>query len=131
MDRYPGMKVMRGVLFGSALLAAACVGRSAMDHGAMDHGAMDHSAMDHSAMDHSTMDHSTMDHNQHAAGSSTPTTSTVDIRNVQPSATLRPDSFDAPSPISVNEAARAAQSGGHAGHTTTASPPVHDHHGGH
>ena len=33
--------------------------------------------------------------------------------NVRPAATLQPDPFDAPAPVSVSEAAKAAQGGGH------------------
>lgn len=276
MKRYPGMNVMRGVLFGLALVAAACGGERSVasksaaaydeakvkgievtggheagaatdtDHSAhgdaadmqashdmsrgdmpMDHSAhgatadahaghdmnaggmaMDHNAMGHdmsagnahaqhggtsaasgghahdmsgtAAVQHATMQHGAtatgsdahaghaqtttgmagMDHSQHGAVA-TPIAanaprSNADIRSIQPPATLQPDAFDAPAPVSVNEAAKAGQSRGHEGHgmrgitpgedrenpptpmpatrdgsKTTVTPPAHDHHGGH
>ena len=44
--------------------------------------------------------------------------SNADMQRVQPAATLRGDAFDAPSPLSVAEAAKASQGGGHEGHGT-------------
>jgi Heavy metal binding domain len=64
-------------------------------------------------------------HAQHrsAAATTAPTApaitaprSNAEIRRLEPSATLRPDAFDAPAPVSVREAAKASQGGGHEGH---------------
>jgi hypothetical protein len=46
--------------------------------------------------------------------------SNAEMRGVQPASTLQPDAFDAPAPISVSEATKATQGGGHHG----AAPPA-------
>lgn len=89
----------------------------AMDHSTMSAGStagMDHSKMQGrgtAAMDHSNMP-SGMPGMQHGAAA-TPAVppaplSTTDSARVSPSATLKTDPFDAPAPISVSEAAKAA-----------------------
>jgi len=75
-------------------------------------------------------------HAQHQVGGATAAApivvaaprSNADMRDVQPSATLQPDAFDAPAPISVSEAAKATQGGGHEGHQIQQAPmPAADH----
>jgi hypothetical protein len=82
---------------------------SGMDHSKMQGGqmpGMDHSTMPSGQM--SGMDHSQMQ--QGSAASSTPPApaSTAAVAGLNPTSTLATDSFDAPSPISVAEAAKAA-----------------------
>jgi hypothetical protein len=62
-------------------------------------------------------------HGQHPSGTTaaapiaeTAPGSKTEIRSIQPTATLKADLFDAPAPISVSEAAKASQAGGHEGH---------------
>jgi len=91
-----------------------------------------------------------MDHSQHGAmqtpatagananahaqhGAAAPPTaapalrSNADMQRAQPAATLRGDAFDAPAPVSVSEAAKAAQGGGHEGHGTRGITAGEDH----
>jgi Heavy metal binding domain len=95
---------------------------------------------------------------QHAGHGAPPATALLpaprtnrEMQKLRPGATLRPDAFDAPAPISVSEAAKAAE-GGHQGHDmrgitpgedrenpptpmpatrdrTTTAPPDHSQHG--
>lgn len=72
-------------------------------------------------------------HAQHGAAATTTTPtiapaprSNTDIQRVQPAATLRSDAFDAPAAVSVSEAAKAAQAGGHDGHQTRGITPGQD-----
>jgi hypothetical protein len=115
-----------------------------MHHGAGSNGAaMDHSAHGaagahaetggHAAMDHGT----TADaHAGHDALAATPAAahaqhrmpqpavqtvsaaplSNAEMQRIRPAATLSGDAFDAPAPLSVSEAAKAAQGGSHEGH---------------
>jgi hypothetical protein len=52
--------------------------------------------------------------------------SNAEMQRVQPAATLRRDAFDAPAAVSVSEAAKAAQGGGHEGHQTRGITPGQD-----
>ena len=52
--------------------------------------------------------------------------SNAEMRSVQPSSTLQPDVFDAPAASSVAEAAKAAQGGGHEGHSMRGITPGTD-----
>lgn len=72
-----------------------------------------------------------MDHSQHGTaqtpGTATPAVApaprpNADMQRMQPAETLRGDAFDAPSPLSVAEAAKAAQGGAHEGHGTGGTP---------
>ena len=100
----------------------------AMDHSA--HAAMTGTAADqHAGMQHGTSTPAANTHAGHgamqqpAAGApsvvlNAPTTN-AEIARTQPAATLRPDDFDAPMPIAVEEAQKAAAGGGgHQGHGT-------------
>jgi Heavy metal binding domain len=128
-------------------------GTGAMDHAAMGHGATpragaaDHAAMGHgatptaattghAAMGHgttptaATTDHAAMGHGTTATAgapaiASAPRSNT-EMQRVQPSVTLRRDAFDAPAPVSVSEAAKAAQGGGHEGHQARGITPGQD-----
>jgi hypothetical protein len=80
-----------------------------MDHSKMGREAMP--GMDHSSMKHETMpgmDHSKMGHGTTPAAIPAAPASTADVARVNPGGTLSPDPFDAPSPVSVSEAAKAA-----------------------
>jgi len=72
-------------------------------------------------------------HAQH--GTAAPTTapmiavaprSNTEMQRMRPAATLQRDAFDAPAAISVSEAAKAAQGGGHEGHQTRGITPGQD-----
>jgi len=95
-------------------------------HASMKHDTTHATAMDHSAMGHTTAvatDHSAhgaaahsqpaMDHAQHmttpppAPILPTVPRSNAEMQTVNPSSTLQSDAFDAPSPVSVSEAAKA------------------------
>ena len=52
--------------------------------------------------------------------------SNAEMQRAEPSATLRRDAFDAPAAVSVSEAAKAAQGGGHEGHQTRGITPGQD-----
>jgi len=52
--------------------------------------------------------------------------SNAEMQRVQPAATLRGDAFDAPASVSVAEAAKATQGGGHEGHQTRGITPGQD-----
>ena len=52
--------------------------------------------------------------------------SSTEIQRVHPAATLQRDAFDAPAAVSVSEAAKAAQGGGHEGHQTRGITPGTD-----
>jgi Heavy metal binding domain len=52
--------------------------------------------------------------------------SNVEMQRMQPAATLRRDAFDAPAAVSVAEAAKATQGGGHEGHGTRGITPGED-----
>jgi len=123
---------------------------TAIDHTAM--AGMDHSSMagmDHAAMpgmDHAAMpgmDHPQMAGMEHAgpapASLPPPPASNAAIARLQPAATLRADELDAPSPLAVQEAAKAAtgmesMEGGTPPQPTPERPPkppsAHQHHHG-
>jgi hypothetical protein len=72
-------------------------------------------------------------HAQHRTGATAATPiaataprSNAEIRGMQPSATLQPDAFDAPATVSVNEAVKARQGGGHEGHNMRGITPGED-----
>jgi hypothetical protein len=100
----------------------------AMDHSA--HAAMTGTAADqHAGMQHGTSTPAANAHAGHGAkqqpGAGAPSvvlnapTTNAEIARTQPAATLRPDDFDAPVPIAVEEAQKAAAGGGgHQGHGT-------------
>jgi hypothetical protein len=91
-----------------------------------------------------------MDHSQHAATGSTPAAAAdphaqhragavpaapiaataprtnADMRRIEPASTLRPDAFDAPASVSVSEAAKAREGGGHEGHDMRGITPGQD-----
>lgn len=105
---------------------------STTDHSKMT--AADHSKM--AGMDHSKaqsgnmagMDHSGAMPGMHPGAAASPVAvvtaaprSSAEMARVEPGATLRPDAFDAPSPIAVAEAAKAVGGGGHGGHSM--APP--------
>lgn len=106
----------------STTTASSQDGMAAMDHSKMNMGGQDKAA----AMQHGNpqqgqqpmagMDHGRMPGMQHGAGAarsvvmSAPTTS-AEMQQLRPEATLRADDFDAPVPISVSEAMK-AQGGG-------------------
>jgi hypothetical protein len=119
-------------------------GEGAVDHAAMGHGTTTNAhgghgtttgtgAVDHAAMGHGTTATTQVDHSQHAATpAGAPATaaaprSNAEMQRVDPAATLRRDAFDAPSAVSVSEAAKASQGGGHAGHDTRSITPGQDH----
>lgn len=89
-----------------------------MQHGKQGASTPDMTGMDHSSMpgmDHAqmaAMQHGTMPGMQHGAVTATampaPSASNAAIAQTQPAATLRADEFDAPSPLAVDEAAKAA-----------------------
>ncbi|HVE70523.1 MAG TPA: heavy metal-binding domain-containing protein [Thermoanaerobaculia bacterium] len=107
------------------------------DHAAMGHGttptaaATDHAAMGHgttptaATTDHAAMGHGTTGTAGAPVIASAPRSNT-EMQRVQPSATLRRDAFDAPAPVAVSEAAKAAQGGGHEGHQTRGITPGQD-----
>ncbi|HYC92006.1 MAG TPA: heavy metal-binding domain-containing protein [Thermoanaerobaculia bacterium] len=117
----------------------------AVDHAAMGHGTAANAHTGHTATTgtathdrHAGMQHGTTapaadPHAQHGtagtaeapAPASAPRSS-ADMKPVQPAITLRPDAFDAPSPISVAEAAKAARGGGHEGHQMRGITPGQD-----
>lgn len=73
--------------------------------------------------------HSGMQHGAAPATAATPTAAprtNQEMQRMQPSATLQPDEFDAAAATSVSEAARAAQGGGHDGHTMRGITPGED-----
>lgn len=85
-------------------------------------------AMDHSR--HGTTEPVAADpHAQHRtagrAATAAPRTNT-EIRSIHPPATLQPDAFDRPAAVSVGEAAKARQGGGHEGHTLRGITPGED-----
>jgi hypothetical protein len=113
----------------------------------------------HAGMQHGTASPATDPHAQHgtagAPAIASAPRSNAEMQRVQPAATLRRDAFDAPAPVSVSEAAKATQGGGHEGHpmrgitpgqdrenpptpmpatrdgSTPAAPPTPPHHGNH
>ncbi|HEY0157892.1 MAG TPA: heavy metal-binding domain-containing protein [Thermoanaerobaculia bacterium] len=56
-----------------------------------------------------------------------PPRSNAEMQRMQPAATLRRDAFDAPASVSVSEAAKASQGGGHEGHGTRGITAGEDH----
>jgi Heavy metal binding domain len=72
--------------------------------------------------------------NAHAHGAPAPVPaaapaprSSAGMQRLQPATTLRRDAFDAPASLSVSEAAKAAQGGGHDGHSTRGITAGEDH----
>lgn len=72
-------------------------------------------------------------HAQHRAGATpaspiaaTPPRTNAEIRAINPTSTLQSDVFDAPAAVSVNEAAKARQGGGHEGHQMRGITPGED-----
>lgn len=67
-----------------------------------------------------------MGHGAHRAAAEPVTlevpTSSAEIAEIEPPSTLRVDSFDAPAPVSVAEAQKAAAGMSHEGHTTQTPP---------
>ncbi len=106
-------------------------GMAGMDHSKMQQGQQPMAGMDHSktqrgqqpmaGMNHGSMPG--MEHGAETVGSvvmSAPTTS-GEIKGISPAATLHLDDFDAPVAISVSEAMKATQGGGHG---ISAAPPI-------
>jgi hypothetical protein len=75
-----------------------------MDHSKMQSGSM--AGMDHSKMQSDSM--AGMDHSKMHGGSVAPPTTNADLQRLRPAATLRSDALDAPAPIAVAEAMKAA-----------------------
>jgi hypothetical protein len=117
--------------------AAMGHGASAAQHAGHNMGAtMDHpghttaSPMDHAAMGHGATPPPTSvatgPHAGHAMEGDAPVapsvtirppTSSAEIAKTEPAATLRPDPFDAPVPVSVSEAQKATTAPAHSGHS--------------
>ena len=105
-------------------------GMAGMDHSKMKQGQQPMAGMDHSKMQQGQrmpgMDHGNATGMQHGAGAagsvamSAPITR-GEMQGMSPAATLRLDDFDAPVAISVSEAMKATQGGGHG---ISAAPPI-------
>ena len=111
--------------------------RASAAHSSMGHGSGSPAGEQHAG--HSQQPGSApMDHSQHGGSAPTPARPEVaphaqhgaapapDVGNIELSSTLRGDTFDAPAPIAVSEAAKAGQSSGHAGHQMRGITPGED-----
>lgn len=133
MKRLLGMNIMRGVLYslsGLLLLITACShepGPASRSVDRADQVTSTLAAHDHSA--HETTPPDPHAAHAHAAHATTVTVdaprSSTEVQQVRPGFTLQPDAFDAPAPVSVSEAAKAAGSGGHGAHGEQHSAPTH------
>ncbi len=116
-------------------------------HAGMQHAAPPAGADPHAQHRQTTSSAAAADHSQHGATApaaadphaqhrtgvtaaapiaATAPRSNAELRSIQPSATLQPDAFDAPASVSVSEAAKAGQGGGHEGHTMRGITPGQD-----
>ena len=114
MKRFEGMNIMRGsMLLAWILPLVAC---AAMQHGKP-------AAAEDAHTQHQQPVQAAAAPAAHAGHGATPPaadvpTSSAEIARTRPAATLEPDDFDAPAPVSVEEARKAAGggSGAHEGH---------------
>lgn len=100
-------------------------------HAGMQHGTQAPAASAHAG--HGTQSPAADPHAAHRAAGApgAPTVaaaprSNSEMQRVRPAATLSGDAFDAPAPVSVSEAAKAAQGGGHEGHQARGITPGQD-----